>query len=103
MLALLADDDTERMISAASLMEIAIKHGIGKMGLDETLTRQGMRDLRMTIIPFTPQHAYKLFNLPHHHRDPFDRMLIATALSEDIPLIGAVPQFKKYKGLKVIW
>lgn len=102
-LALLTDSDTERMISAASLMEIAIKHGIGKIALDEALTRQGIRDLALTVIAFTPQHAYQLFRLPHHHRDPFDRMLIATALCEDIPLVGADRQFKKYKGLKVIW
>lgn len=102
-LALLADDDTERIISAVSIMEIATKHSLGKMALDETLTRQGMRDLRVTILPFTPQHAYQLFSLARHHRDPFDRMLIATALAENVPLIGSDREFRKYKGLKVIW
>jgi PIN domain nuclease of toxin-antitoxin system len=55
------------------------------------------------MLPFTPQHAYRLFSLPLHHRDPFDRMLIATALAEEIPLIGSDRLFKMYKGLKVIW
>lgn len=55
------------------------------------------------ILPFTLQHAYRLFSLPLHHRDPFDRMLIATALVEDIPLAGSDKEFKKYRGLRVIW
>jgi PIN domain nuclease of toxin-antitoxin system len=100
---LLADPDTERIISAISIMEIATKSGAGKLQMGEDETREAARDLLLTIIPFTPQHAYRLFSLPRHHRDPFDRMLIATALSEDIPLVGVDRQFKKYKGLKVIW
>ncbi len=102
-LALLADPDTERIISAVSIMEIATKHGIGKLKMGEAEARQAARDLLLTIIPFTPQHAYKLFGLPLHHRDPFDRMLIATALVEDIPVVGADRIFKRYRGLKVIW
>jgi PIN domain nuclease of toxin-antitoxin system len=101
--ALLAAPETERIISAASIMEIATKNGLGKLEMGDEETRQSARDMLLTIVPFTPQHAYKMFNLPQHHRDPFDRMLIATALAEDIPLIGSNSQFKKYKGLKVIW
>jgi PIN domain nuclease of toxin-antitoxin system len=41
--------------------------------------------------------------LPLHHRDPFDRMLIATAMVEGIPLVGSERKFKSYKGLKIIW
>ena len=84
-------------------MEIALKSGIGKLQMGEPELRQAAHDLRLTIIPFTPRHAYGLFSLPLHHRDPFDRMLIATALAEDMPLIGSDRQFKKYKGLKLIW
>jgi PIN domain nuclease of toxin-antitoxin system len=54
------------------------------------------------VIPFDPDHALRLYGLPPHHRDPFDRPLIGTALAADIPLIGSDRQFKKYKGLKVI-
>jgi PIN domain nuclease of toxin-antitoxin system len=43
-----------------------------------------------------------LYDLSRHHRDPFDRMLIATALAGEIPLVGSDRQFKKYKGLRVI-
>jgi PIN domain nuclease of toxin-antitoxin system len=101
--ALLAADDTDGVVSTISLMEIAIKSGCGKLQMGEAEVREAVRDLRLTILPFTPQHAYRLFGLPLHHRDPFDRMLIATALAEEIPLIGSNRLFKMYKGLKVIW
>jgi PIN domain nuclease of toxin-antitoxin system len=100
--ALLAADDTDGVVSTISLMEIVIKSGCGKLQMGEAEVREAVRDLRLTILPFTPQHAYRLFGLPLHHRDPFDRMLIATALAEEIPLIGSDRLFKMYKGLKVI-
>ena len=74
---------------------------VPKMGAAET--RQAIRDLRLEVIPFGPDHALRMYGLPPHHRDPFDRMLIATALAEEIPLIGSDRLFKRYKGLKVIW
>ncbi len=98
---ILADPATERLISPASIMELAIKGEELKMS-EENL-REAIRDLRLDIIPFTPQQAYRLFSLPLHHRDPFDRMLISTALAENIPLIGGDHIFNQYAGLKVIW
>ena len=101
--ALLGNPDTEPLISAVSIMEVAIKDATGKSTVGEPEIREAVRDLRLRILPFVAQHAYRLFALPLHHRDPFDRMIIATALTEDIPLIGADREFRKYKGLKVIW
>src|SRR3984885_444881 len=101
--ALLAADDTDGAVSVISLMEVAKKSGLGKLQMGEAEVREAVRDLRLTILPFTAEHAYRLFGLPHHHRDPFDRMLIATALAEEIPLIGSDRLFKRYKGLNVIW
>jgi PIN domain nuclease of toxin-antitoxin system len=101
--ALLAADDTDGVVSTISHMENSLKSGCGKLQMGEAEVREAVRDLRLTILPFTPQHAYRLFGLPLHHRDPFDRMLIATALAEEIPLIGSDRLFKMYKGLKVIW
>jgi PIN domain nuclease of toxin-antitoxin system len=98
---LLADSETDRLISAVSVMEIAIK--ARKLNMLEANVRHAVEDLRLTIVPFTPQHAYRLFSLPEKHRDPFDRMIIATALSENVPLIGADRMFKRYRGLKVLW
>jgi PIN domain nuclease of toxin-antitoxin system len=101
--ALLSSPEALPLVSAISIMEIAMKHDAGKMKMGAAETRQAIRDLRLQVIPFELEHALRLYGLPRHHRDPFDRMLIATALAEDIPLIGSDRQFKKYKGLKVIW
>jgi PIN domain nuclease of toxin-antitoxin system len=71
--------------------------------MPEALVRQAVQDLALTVIAFEPRHAYRLFTLPMHHGDPFDRMIIATALVEDVPLIGGDRQFARYKGLQAIW
>ena len=89
--ALLANPETERLMSAASAIECALKD---RLGMKQEQFQQAVRDLYLTIIPFTPEHAYRLFTLPLHHKDPFDRMIIATALSEDIPLVGGDRIFK---------
>jgi PIN domain nuclease of toxin-antitoxin system len=98
---LLSDPDTGRLMSAASIIEIAIKSD--RLNMPEKLVRQAVNDLRISILPFDARHAYRLFSLPLHHRDPFDRMIIATALVEGIAVVGADRVFRKYKGLKVIW
>ena len=49
---------------------------------------EAARDLVVTILPITPQHIYRIFSLPLHYRDPFDRIIIATALTEQLPLIS---------------
>jgi PIN domain nuclease of toxin-antitoxin system len=100
---LLADPDTERLVSAVSIMEIAIKSGRKKLSMSDSNTQEALTDLQTTLIPFTTQHAYRLFPLPWHHKDPWDRLLIATALTENIPLIGRDKQFKQYEGLNLIW
>jgi PIN domain nuclease of toxin-antitoxin system len=91
------------LISAISIMEIAMKHDAGKLMMGATETGQAIHDLRLQVIPFGSDHALRLYGLPPHHRDCFDRMLIATWLAEDIPLIGSDRQFKRYRSLKVIW
>ena len=100
---LLADPDSELLLSSASILEIALKHAHRKIDMPEALVHQAVQDLGLTTIAFEPPHAYRLFSLPMHHRDPFDRMIIATALVEDVPLIGGGSQFESYKGLRVVW
>ena len=101
--ALLGNPENELLLSSTSIFEIALKHTRGKVDMPEALVQQAMRDLGITVISFEPRHAYRLFSLPMHHGDPFDRMIIATALVENVPLIGGDRQFARYKGLRTIW
>lgn len=102
---LMMDPETERIVSAVSITEIAIKASVGRLVMARNSVSQLLADLKTTIIPFKPSHAMRLFDLPLHHTDPFDRMLIATALTEKLPLVGGDEYFPAYKpeGLQVIW
>lgn len=100
---ILDSDDDLLEISPISLSEIAIKSRLGKLDLSAERVRAGMVDLKLRSLPFTAEHAYQMFNLPLHHSDPFDRQIIAQALSEDIPVLTSDVKFKLYKGLQVIW
>jgi PIN domain nuclease of toxin-antitoxin system len=99
----LSKGTNERFLSAVSLTEIdrLVRKGVFETtpkGIDDQLTR-----LRVKVLPLTVQHALKVFELPDHHPDPLDRMIIATALVEDLHLVGGDGQFPKYRGLKVLW
>ena len=99
---LLRDTETERVLSSVSVTEIAIKSAIGKLPMNSDRVSRALADLGITLLPYTTAHAMRLFDLPLHHGDPFDRMLIATALTEDIPILSADTLFREYKGLRVI-
>jgi PIN domain nuclease of toxin-antitoxin system len=90
-------------LSAVSLAEIAIKAALGKLRLSAAIARQAVQDLDIRILPYTADHAFHLFDLPMHHGDPFDRQIIAQALSEKIPIVTSDQKFKLYKGLKLVW
>lgn len=92
-----------RELSAISLTEIATKTGAGKLAVSREDVLQGIADLQLRLLSFTAQHALDLFRLPMHHRDPFDRQIIAQALAEDIPVVTCDQQFRLYKPLNVIW
>ena len=95
----------ELSLSVASLWEIAIKVQIGRLPLPEPyrpfLTAQ-LRAGQISVLPVHARHALRLAELPLHHRDPFDRMLAAQSLEEDLPLISCDSQFELY-GVKHIW
>jgi PIN domain nuclease of toxin-antitoxin system len=99
---ILSDPDTERLLSVVSIVEIGIKSSLGKLQISEAELHKATADLQLTIIPFSPRHAFGLFQLPDR-TDMFDRMIVATALAENVPVIGGDREFSKYKGLKVIW
>ena len=90
-------------LSTISLAELAIKASIGKLAISEAVTRQAAEDLDIRVLPYTAEHALRLFNLPLRHADPFDRQIIAQALSEKIPVVSPDQKFGLYEGLKVIW
>jgi PIN domain nuclease of toxin-antitoxin system len=92
-----------RELSSTSMAEIAIKHARNKIAFHPDDLAAGTRDLQIRVLPFTADHAFHLFRLPLHHPDPFDRQLIAQAMSEEIPVVTCDEKFELYKGLKVIW
>jgi PIN domain nuclease of toxin-antitoxin system len=100
---ILRDPQNLLELSVISIIEIAIKSSRGKLSFSERTLQQAIDDLDLRILPFTAQHAFHLFDLPAHHRDPFDRQIIAQALCERIPVITSDEKFGLYKGLKVIW
>lgn len=97
--ALLVSAENQLLLSAASAWEIAIKHGLGKLTLaaapsvvvPELMARSGV-----TALPVLHAHALGVATLPPHHRDPFDRLLIAQAQLERVPVLTADAQFDRY-------
>ena len=89
------------LVSAVSVWEIAIKRSLGKLQIEEgwanALGRVGLEPL-----PLTALHAAAVETLPWHHRDPFDRLLVAQASVEGMSMISADPQLGAY-GVEVAW
>ncbi len=102
---IIADDDNELFLSAASCWEIAIKAGLGKIMLpahpDAFIVEQMALNAVQTL-PVEASHALHVFHLPSFHRDPFDRILIAQAVMEGIPIITSDAFIRKYK-VQTIW
>jgi PIN domain nuclease of toxin-antitoxin system len=90
-------------LSTISLAEIAIKTAVGKLQLSAATVRQAVQDLDIRTLPYTAEHAFQLFGLPLHHGDPFDRQIIAQALTEGIPVVTPDEKFGLYDGIKVVW
>jgi PIN domain nuclease of toxin-antitoxin system len=99
-LEILTDNSSELYLSAVSSWEITIKASTGKLILPERpsefLTR-AMHDMSLQSLNITHLHALAVDGLPNHHRDPFDRMLIAQAVTEQMMLLTADRVFQKYK------
>lgn len=85
----IAEPDNAIMVSAASLWEIAIKQGLGKIEADVAEIEKEIAGQAMVRLGIEADHVVELTALPDHHRDPFDRMLIAQARAEDLHLMTA--------------
>ena len=101
--AILQNTENILELSAISLSEIAIKVARGKLKFSAADTHRALEDLDLRVLPYTANHAFFLFDLPPLHADPFDRQIIAQALSEEIPVMTCDEKFSLYKGLKVLW
>ena len=102
-MAALRNESAVREMSAISLSEIAIKSARGKLTFGQDDINFGIAALRLRVLPYTAEHAFRLFDLPLHHGDPFDRQIIAQALAENLPVVTSDETFRLYKGVKVIW
>ena len=93
--AAIADPRTEPLVSAASVWEIAIKRSLGKLEAPDDLLER-IPEQGFGWLPVDAQHAWKVRALPLHHRDPFDRVLVAQALVEGLPVVTADARFGRY-------
>ena len=103
--AALLDPADERWLSPISLLEIAIKVRLGKLPLPKPYSVLFPAELvknDIHLLPLDPEHIEPLAILPLHHRDPFDRVIAATALVEGLCLVSADAMFDCY-GLTRLW
>jgi len=99
------DPDATKYVSIVSFWEIAIKISLGKIKLDMAYQdlQQHISANGFEILPITFEHTTELTTLDFHHRDPFDRIIIAQALNEQFVLISKDDNFNKYNNLKLLW
>jgi PIN domain nuclease of toxin-antitoxin system len=97
----LADERNVVAVSAVSVWEIAIKRSLGKLEIEDGWAR-ALGRLDFDPMPVTAQHAEHVEQLPWHHRDPFDRLLLAQAAVEDCALVSADTRIAAY-DVDVVW
>ena len=93
------------LLSVASCWEMAIKVSLGKLTLPGAVDRFVQEQLEVNgfrLLAVSLEHVGVVAALPFHHRDPFDRLLAAQALAEDVPLVSADPVFPRY-GVTRVW
>lgn len=102
---LLADPQTENLLSVVTVWEISIKYYLGRLRIPNTPEQffaNLTRELDLNILPIESTHAFKAASLPLHHRDLFDRMLISQAILEEVPILSSDKHFAMYP-VEVIW
>lgn len=101
----IAAPDPQKLLSVVSLWEIAIKAQIGKITLGMPFTEfveHYVDGVSLTVLPITLGHLQTYSELPLKHRDPFDRLLVAQAMSLGVPLVSGDAALGRY-GVKVLW
>jgi PIN domain nuclease of toxin-antitoxin system len=102
---IISDEDNEIFFSVASAWEIAIKAGVGKLDIPRGPERFIARHTKLNdfaVLPIDLRHALGVYELPDHHRDPFDRMLVAQARAEEIPVLTSDPEIARYP-VETMW
>jgi PIN domain nuclease of toxin-antitoxin system len=101
----LGDPNHELLISAATIWELSIKCGLGKLVLNpdyKSWISKAVADLNANLLPITIEASAVQTQLPPHHRDPFDRMLIAQSMAEGLTLVSNDSAFDQY-GVQRLW
>ena len=102
---LIEDTGHTKYVSMASVWEMAIKLNLGKLKLTrpfEDFLIERVDDNGLEVLPIERTHTLQLVSMPLHHRDPFDRMLVAQCLTEDVPIFSIDAVFDAY-GVRRIW
>lgn len=102
---IITNGDNELFLSAATGWEIAIKAQLGRIKLPKephSFIAEQLRLNSIQSIPIHMSHALHIYSLPNHHRDPFDRMIVAQAQLEDLAILTMDSQIARYE-IKVIW
>ena len=97
--------ENKLLFSAASGWEMAIKVNLGKLTVEGPLgsyLSKHLVDVAVEVLPVSLRHAVGVADLPNHHRDPFDRLIVAQALAEGIPVLTADPLVTRYP-VETIW
>lgn len=97
--------ENDLLLSAGTIWEIAIKVGLKKLAISQSFRQwmtQAIADLGLKVLPITVEAADAQIALPNHHRDPFDRLLVAQVRTESIVLVSADSVFDQY-GVQRIW
>ena len=101
----LQDPSNDLLLSVGTIWEIAIKVGLKKLALSLPYRQwmgQAMADLGVSVLPITVEFADVQAGLPNHHKDPFDRLLVAQAQVENVPLVSVDSIFDRY-GITRLW
>ena len=102
---LIEDQANAKVVSAASLWEMAIKISLGRLRLAKPFEELIPRQMELNgfgLLPFRISHIARVIPLPFHHRDPFDRIIVAQCLAEGLSLVSLDPAFDKY-SVRRLW
>ena len=97
----LGSEGMDPVVSAVTIWEVAIKRGLGKLDAPGDLLPQ-LEGAGVELLPVTARHADLVGSLPLHHRDPFDRLLVAQAMLEGLPLVTDDESVRRY-DVEVVW